>query len=184
MPFQTLVRDRIGAGRPGQLAFEDRGMRASPGLLASANAANNVFGRVFTVSNTPSDPTGDVQQVIAGGTGPIIGILANPDEHVIFGQEFTTSLTLPNDVVAGFLSMGYVWVELTNASPPGSLIAYSTTTGELTGVPPGGTLPAGTALLPSAVVYRYNAAVTGENTGLACVRITDPSLPLTVEVSP
>lgn len=181
MPFQTSVRDRIGAGRPGQLAFEDRGWRASPVLLASADADENVFGRVLTLTNTPNDPTGDVQSATVGGTGMILGIMANPDENVIFGAEFTASLTMPNGVVVSALSEGYVWVELTNASPPGNLIAYSTTTGELTGVAPGAALPAGTALLPSAVVYRYNAAVTGENTGLACVRITDPNLPLTVE---
>lgn len=183
MPFQTVVNDRIGAGRPGQLAFEDRGMRASPALLASANAANNVFGRVFTIATNPDDPTASAQTVTAGGTGPIIGILANPDEHVIFGQEFTTSLTLPNGVVAGFLSTGYVWAELTNAATPGDLVFYSTSTGELTAAAPGAAVPAGTALVPSAIVYRYTASVTGANTGLACIRITDPNLPLTAEAA-
>ena len=48
MTFQATVYDNIGFGVVGEL-FLDGPLRAQPGRLDSASAANNVIGRAFTV---------------------------------------------------------------------------------------------------------------------------------------
>lgn len=178
MPFQSYVQPRMGAGIPGELAFEGP-LRATPAMLASTAAANNVFGRFFTIADdgAPADPNAGALSVQAGGTGAPAGFLANPKEHVLAeSQGFNPTGALPNGVVASIVSMGHLFVTLTNAASPGDQVAYLTGTGELVAVPPGGAVPAGAVLIPTATVYRYDASVTAPFDGLAVVRVTDPNL--------
>lgn len=178
MAFQTSVNARMGAGIPGELAFEGP-LRATPAMLNTTSAANNVFGRFFTVATNgvPTDSIHEGLKVQAGGTGAPVGFLANPKEHVLVEADgFTASLDLPNGVIASFVSMGYLFVDLANAGNPGDQVAYDTATGILRAVAPGSAAPGGSALIPTATVYRYAASVTAPYDGLAVIRVTDPNL--------
>lgn len=187
MAFQTSVNARMGAGIPGELAFEGP-LRATPAMLDSTAPANNVFGRFFTDRGTvQADPAASAISAQAGGTGAPIGFLANPKEHVLAeAQGFNPTNALPNGVVASFVSMGYLFVTLTNddrTAAPGDQVAYQTATGELISVAPGDAAPAGAALIPTAIVYRYRAEGV-EDGALAVIRVTDPNLQTPAGVTP
>lgn len=179
MAFQTSIRAKMGAGLPGELAFEGP-LRATPAILDSTTPANNVFGRFFTDRGTvQADPAASSISAQAGGTGAPIGFLANPKEHVLAeSQGFNPTNALPNGVVASFVSMGYLFALLTNdrQAEPGDQVGYLTATGELVSVAPGDPAPAGAALIPTATVYRYRTDSDTENGSLAVIRVTDPNI--------
>jgi hypothetical protein len=172
MPFQTSVLDNMAAGIPGELAFEGP-LRATPAMLQSPAAANNVFGRAFTIQTVPTEAIEEGLRVRAGGTGAFVGILANPKAHVQSEGDYAVDPSLPNGVIADFVEMGYLFVKLLNASTPGQQVVYNTTTGELSAIAAGGTPGAGTALVPGATVYRYTGSITAPYDGLAVIRLTN-----------
>lgn len=129
MTLQSTVNLAQGFGVVGEL-FSAGPTRAQSAILNSGNAANNVVGRYFTLSEE-----GKAQ---AGGTGPIAGILANPKEYPLTGtagQPLAPSLTLPNGLVGDFVTMGEIIVALPGAAAIGAKVVYDTTTGELDTVP-------------------------------------------------
>lgn len=103
MAFQSTVKYDYGFGIVGEIV---RGspFRAHTGYLNSASAANNVFGRFFTLK-------ADGQTIQAGGTGAPWGFLSNPKQHASFGGAqgpLSPSLALPNNVVADFVEFGKI----------------------------------------------------------------------------
>lgn len=172
MPFQTSVRERIANGIPGELAF-DGPLRALSAALDSASAANNVFGRAFTIATNPADPAVSPTAVAAGGTGVFAGIMSNPKEHVnLLG--FNASFTLPNGSVASFVHMGQIFVDLANAATPGMQVEFNQTTGVLSALAAAATDPtAGSTIIKNAKVIRYLGSVTSPFDGLAVIQLTD-----------
>lgn len=144
MTFQSTVKYDYGFGVPGEIV---RGSpsRAHIGYLNSASAANNVFGRVFTLK-------GDNATVQAGGTGPIWGILANPKQHASFGGAagpLSPSFALPNNVTADFVEFGKVVCALagTKAATAGLQLQYAQADGTISIPAVAGTPDAGNTLL-------------------------------------
>jgi hypothetical protein len=124
--FQSTIRGAMADGVVGELAY-DGPCRAQPGILDSADAANNVIGRVFTVVSE-----GVFQ---AGGVGAFAGILFNPKVYASYGTPaagpLAATMTLANNIPGEFLTMGIVYVNLPGAAAIGDLVTYNTTTGAL-----------------------------------------------------
>lgn len=167
--FQSAVNAQIGFGIPGELAYEGP-LRAQPGILDSADAANNVFGRAFSIktgatgswaagSAGASDPKPIAME--AGGNGPFGGILANPKVHTTaggVGGSLSPSMTLPNDTVAEFVTEtpGIV-VNFPAATNAGDWVYYLQADGTLVTTAPNAARPAN-SVGPIGTVARFDAA--------------------------
>lgn len=126
--FQQMLNYDYGFGVIGEIV-RDGPLRAHVGYLNSASAANNVFGRVFTLN-------GDGKTVGAGGTGAIWGILANPKQHVSLGTTvgpLAPAFVLPNNVVADFAEFAKLPVALvgTHAAVPGLQLQFAQADGQI-----------------------------------------------------
>lgn len=155
--FQSSINYDFGFGIAGEIV-RDGPLRAHTGYLNSTSAANNVFGRVFTLNT-------DNKTVQAGGTGAVWGILANPKQHVSMGGAagpLDPSFVLPNNVVADFVEFGKIVCPLygTKAAAAGLQVQYSTTTGQISIPAVAGTADSGNALL-NAYVEDYGQSSQG-----------------------
>lgn len=130
--MQTAVYLDQAFGVVGEIVV-DGPVIARPYLLDSADAADNVFGRAFTVS-----AQGKAE---AGGTGTFAGILSGPKQHASYGTTaggpLAPTLTLANDIVAEMVSLtaGMV-IAVPAACAIGDKVVYDTTTGVLSTVAP------------------------------------------------
>ena len=162
---QSQVYINQSAGVIGEL-FDKSPNRAQPFILRSVDAANNVFGRAFTVV------LGEDGVAQAGGTGAFAGFLINPKAHASFGTAaggpLAPTLTLANETVADILNMGSLFVALPAPAAIGDLVVYNTTTGVLATVVPAGPIPVGFAFA-HAKVDRYNVTAAG----IAVITVTD-----------
>lgn len=163
MPFQPTVAAFLGFGVVGEL-FTDSPHRAAPYILNSGDAANNVVGRVFTVTAE--------EVAAAGGTisnGNLAGILINPKSYAnggtTAGGTLAPNLTLRNGEIGELCTMGEIIVAVPGAAAIGDPIKYNTTTGVIGTGAPG----AGEAALPNAFVHRFTPAAAG----LAVIKITN-----------
>lgn len=129
--FQAQVNSDMATGVVGELAFEGP-LRAAPFILRSADAANNVIGRAFTVV------PGEEGVAQAGGTGVFAGILANPKVYASAGTAadgtLAPSLVLRNEEIGELVDMGIIFVNLGNTAVVGDLVQYDVTTGALSAV--------------------------------------------------
>jgi hypothetical protein len=158
MAFPATIRTTQASGYPGDLALQFPPV-AQPGVLNSADAANNVIGRAFT-------HTGTEGEVRAGGAGAFAGILANKAEYASYGTTaggpLAPATTLPNGAIGDFiLEHPGVFVTLSTAFAVGVYVTYNTTTGALGSVASGVDVPAGFAILPGAFVKRFASASPG-----------------------
>jgi hypothetical protein len=173
MGFQTAIQFNQGAGIPGEYALDDRGARAEPGVLRSASAANNVFGRVFTMLAT--DP-GVMRAGNPGGTGVRPMIMTSPKQNVSAGTAangtLAPTLVLRNEEIAEFTSChAGIWVTTDSAARPGDIVRYLLTTGQIHIVPPGTAADPLYADLPGAQVVRFPQPTVP---GLCVVAISAP----------
>lgn len=138
--FQKVVNQTQALGVPGGL-YSDSPLIADAATIVSSDPTNNVIGRVFTITTdavvnpAPSDAT----IVQAGGTGTFFGILANSKTYASAGaggDPLAPTLTLPNQTIGEFVSMGELNVTLGSPANIGDLITYNTVTGELDSVSP------------------------------------------------
>jgi len=171
MGIQTVVNVTQGFGIIGE-RYDNSPVRSQPFMLNSASAANNVFGRAFTVLSEGVARAGN-----PGGTNVFAGILVNPKSHALLGSASNTlaaSLTLANNVTAEIANMGCFVVTLPTASSPiGNLVIYDNTTGVLETIAPGADLPVGKSSA-YAVVDRFDIT-----SGLAVIRMTTiPEIPV------
>lgn len=156
--FQQVINYDFAFGVPGEIG-RDGPLRARPGYLNSASAANNAFGRVFTLNN-------DGKTVGAGGTGSVWGILANPKQHAALtsstGNPLDPTFTLPNNVTADFVEMGKIIVPLYGsvAAVNGLQVQFSNTTGQISIPATPGTADSGNTLL-AAVIESYGQTSFG-----------------------
>jgi len=171
MTFQTTVASNIGFGVVGE-GYLDGPTRAQPAKLDSADPANNVVGRAFTVSDdgtasfeTSADPKPIT--VAAGGTGVFAGILGNPKNYVLYGTTaggtLASSLTLPDQtIVALFLEHPGLIVTLAAGCAVGDWVYWTNATGVLTTAAPGlANAPANSTRVPGGRVERFESAAAG-----------------------
>lgn len=171
--FQSVVGAVIGFGIVGELAFEGP-LTAQPGRLASGDAANNVMGRAFTVTDggTGQPLAGDnganphTLVVAAGGAGVFAGILANPKVYASYGTQaegaFGPQLTLPNGTIVELVTgTTGITVQLPAAANVGDVVYFTNATGVLVTTAPGAAAPAASTLLAGWTVRRYESTGAG-----------------------
>ena len=172
--FQQSIAFASGAGVPGE-AYNNGPIRSQPFILNSVSAANNVFGRAFTVVSQGVAQAGNPSAL---ADSKLAGVLVNPKGSALYGTSgapLAPTLTLPNSVNAEIANMGSIWVTLPAAAAIGDWVVYDNTTGALSTVTPGTALAAGTSALNAIVdVFTVSAA------GLAVITMTKlPGVPVT-----
>lgn len=167
MSFQSTVNFKQGFGVVGEFYLSSP-QRVQSYILNSPSAANNVFGRGFSITSQGVANAGDT-----GGTQVFAGILVNPKGHPSLGDTASPLdpvLVLPNNVNAELATMGSVIVSLPAAANIGDFVVFDNTTGILATVAPGAALPSGKSWAYATVDYYTLAAA-----GLAVITLT-PSL--------
>lgn len=158
MAFQSSVRQFQADGVVGDIALDGL-VRATPGVLKSSDATQNVIGRAFTAVS------GQDGQFVAGGTGVFAGILINSKLYALQGTTtgtLTPTITLPNDLpveVCTFASG--IYVTLAGSANIGDQVQFDQTTGALSSRAPGAAASAGNTLIAAAQVIRQNISGAG-----------------------
>jgi len=150
MTLQSSVAADIPWGVIGELYLEGP-LKAAPAILA----AQGTFGRFFTY-----DANGNAVQ---GGTGALLGILANPKEFANTDSSFAASMTLPANAVGTFVQeTAGIWVDLDGPATikVGMGVVYATATGILSAYDQSGAAPGGSVVIPGARVERFNSTAT------------------------
>ena len=182
--MQSSVAAVMGFGVVGE-AFLDRMSRVQPGILDTATAANNVFGRAFTVSAGADGTPGSAITVEAGGTGNFAGILVNPKNHASYGTSaggpLAASLTLPNNVVAEFCkdADGIIVTFADEEANEGDWVEFAQATGVLSPLAPMAAATVGSTIIDGARVERYDVT-----SGLAVISLTANVAPYTAPAAP
>lgn len=169
MGFQSTVNLNQAFGVVGEI-YHDGPVRAQPGLISSGDATQNVVGRVFTTSaGGDAALGGNVATFGAGGSGAIQAVLIAPKNYAsrgtTAGGTLAPTLTLANNEIGEFLTMGSIVVALPAAANIGDAVKYNTTTGVIGVGAPGG----GEAALTNAKVTRWSNAAAG----LAVITLTN-----------
>jgi len=161
MGFQASVALNQGFGVVGEVVFEGP-LRATPGIIKHATAADIVVGRAFCID------TSDGTYHPGGDAGVFGGILAQPKALSSIGTSaggpLAPTLTVPTGTVGEFVTMGEICVALSNAATIGDGVFYDDTTGALSA----GTASTGQTQIASAKVVRYSNAAAG----LAVISLT------------
>lgn len=135
MAFQSAVNLQQAFGVPGELLLEGP-LRAAPYNINSASAAYNIIGATaFTTADGVTAAAGGA--IVDGNV--FAGILANPKVYATSGTTagaLAPTLTLPNNGVGEFVTMGYLCVTLPAAAAIGDRVLYDITTGALSTISP------------------------------------------------
>lgn len=164
--FQKTVRQAQTTGFQGEV-IEAGPTRAFPKTLISALAANNVFGRVFTII------AGSDTNAEAGGAGVFGGILTAPKQNVTAGDAtgaLEATLTLRNNEIGQLMDMGIIIAPVASAANIGDVLYFdpnnaNATAGEMSAVQDA----TYTTLVPNAKVVRHNITAAG----LAFIQLTN-----------
>lgn len=154
MPLQSSVRYDLAFGIPGEMRH-DGPTRAQPGVVVSADATNNVFGRVFSrLKTSPNWRAGNPD-----GLGVEFAIMADPKLAASYGTAaagpLAPSLTVPNNTINTMMTMGFVTVVTLSAAGLGDMVRFSNATGEIYITAPGTAADATKTDLPNAFVERF-----------------------------
>ena len=163
MSFQSTVSVIQGFGVPGEL-FTDAPYMAQPFTIVSGSAAYNIIGATCCTITSQG-----VCEAGAGGDFGFAGFLVDPKDIALFGAggiPLNPTLTVPNQTQVECLTMGVIIVTLPAAAAIGDWVIFDNTTGALSTVVPGTSLPSGKSWA-NAVVYLYT--VTGA--GLAVIEV-------------
>jgi hypothetical protein len=184
MGIQSSVNFNQGFGVPGEL-YTNSPVRGQSFELRSADPANNVFGRAFSIFQ----PVPGTLVAAAGnstGLQPFAGIMVNPKgakSNGIIGNPLAPTITLPNGTTSEFVNFGelvvLIYLPFTdNNVSVGDVIIYQITTGILGAVKPTGVLPPGFQIAPAAVTRFKNTApiVSPSEFRYAVIRVTTTSL--------
>lgn len=161
------IRADLAFGIPGEIRF-DGPNRTQPGTLVSTDAANNVFGRVFSRATDGTWRAGD-----PAGDGVQFAILTNPKEFVSRGTaagSLAPNLTIPNQTIGSFTTMGFIVGQTLTAADVGYVIHYAKATGAISAQPVGTAVPGTSLLLANATVDRVPQNAPP---GLFLLRITN-----------
>jgi hypothetical protein len=141
MSFQSAVFINQGAGVPGE-QYSDSPMRAQSYQINSVSAANNVIGSTMcTISSQGTVACGNV-----GGARVFAGLLVDPKNIASFGigsVPLAPTLIVPNFTQIECATMGSFFVTLPAAAAIGDWVIYDNTTGAISTVAPGTSLPVG-----------------------------------------
>lgn len=161
MGFQSAVQINQGFGVPGE-QYSDGPWRAQSFTINSASAANNVIGA--TICSVTSQ--GNCAAGNTGGTTPIAGLLVDPKNIALFGTggiPLNPTLTVPNFTQVECATEGSYIVTLPGAAAIGDWLIYDNTTGAISTVTPGTSLPSGKSWGNGIVDY---FTVTGAGLGV------------------
>lgn len=168
MGFQSSVAINQGFGVPGEL-YTDAPYRAQSFTINSASAAYNIIGATACTITSQG-----VCQAGSAGTLGYAGILVDPKNVALFGTggiPLAPTLTVPNYTQVECLTMGTIVVTLPGAAAIGDYVVYDNTTGALSTVAAGASLPVGKSWANAIVDY-----YTVSGAGLAVITVA-PSLP-------
>lgn len=168
MAFQSSVAINQGFGVPGEL-YTDAPYRAQSYIINSASAAYNIIGATACTITSQG-----VCQAGSGGSFGYAGILVDPKNVALFGTggiPLAPTLTVPNYTQIECLTMGTIVVTLPDAAAIGDWVVYDNTTGALSTVSAGSSLPSGKSWANAIVDY-----YTVSGAGLAVITVA-PSLP-------
>jgi hypothetical protein len=164
--FQKTVRKVQTFGFQGEI-IEDAAKRAFTKTIVSANAANNVFGRVFAIT------AGSDVLAQAGGAGVFAGVLIDPKTNVTAGYAtgaLDPTLTLRNNEVGTLIDMGIVIVPMASAATIGADVYYdpnpaNPTAGKMSTINDA----TYTTQVPNCKIVRHNTTAPG----LAIIQLTN-----------
>jgi hypothetical protein len=164
MSFQSAVQIYQGAGVPGE-QYSDSPWRAQSYTIDSALASYNVIG----ATGCSITSQGFVAAGNSGGTAVYAGILVDPKDVALFGTggiPLAPTLTVPNFTQVECATMGSFFVTLPGAANIGDWVIYDNTTGALSTVTPGTSLPSGKSWANAVVDY-----FTVSGAGLAVITL-------------
>jgi len=158
MGFQSTVSIQQGFGVPGE-QYSDGPWRAQSYTINSASATyNNIGSTMCSITSQGFCAAGN-----SGGTAVFAGLLVDPKDVALFGTggiPLNPTLNVPNYTQVECATMGSYVVTLPAAANIGDWVCYDNTTGALTTVAPGTSLPSGTSW-GNAVVDYYTVAGAG-----------------------
>lgn len=163
MSFQSTVAVQQGFGVPGD-QYSDGPWRAQTFTINSALASYNIIGATFCSLTS--------QGIVAAGntgTAVTVGLLVDPKDVALFGvggSPLSPTLTVPNQTIIECASMGSYVVTLPGAAAIGDWVIYDNTTGAISTVTPGTSLPGGKSWAMAVVDY-----FTVSGAGLAVITI-------------
>lgn len=168
MSFQSTVALQQGFGVPGE-QYSDSPWRAQSFTINSASAAYNIIGATFCSITSE----GVVAAGNSGGTAITAGLLVDPKASALYGTSgapLNPTLTLPNQAICQCATMGSFVVTLPGAAAIGDWVIYDQTTGAISTVAPGTSLPSGKSWGMGRVDY-----FTVSGAGLAVITL-DPGV--------
>lgn len=158
--MQSTVALDQGFGVVGEVVFEGP-LRATPGVVKGASAANIVVGRAFTIDASDGE-------YAYGGTGVFGGVLSNPKALQSIGTSaggpLAPTLVVPAGTVCEFVTMGEIVVAAANAVAIGDKAMFAQATGIISALPPVITYSGVIAVTTG--VLTVSSASTGANLGV------------------
>lgn len=143
MGFQSTVNAQQGFGVPGE-QYSDGPWRAQSYVLNSALASyNNIGSTMCSVTAEGVCAAGN-----AGGALPFAGLLVDPKDIALFGtsgRPLNPTLNVPNYTQVECATMGSFVVTLPALAAIGDWVIYNNTTGVISTVTPGTSLPGGSS---------------------------------------
>jgi hypothetical protein len=165
MAFQSTVFQFMGAGVPGEL-YSNSPKISQSYIINSASAAYNVIGATaFSVTSQGVANAGNT------GTQVYAGILSNPKTSAAFGTSnspLSPTLTLNNYAQGELITVGQMWVTLPGTANIGDVVIFDNTTGALSTIAPGVSLPSGKSYAYGYVTY---FTVTTSGSGLGVIQL-------------
>jgi hypothetical protein len=158
MGFQSEVFLQQGFGVPGE-QYSDGPWRAQSYSIDSTDATNNIIGATMcSITGQGVCAAGNT-----GGTAVFAGLLVDPKDIALFGSggiPLNPTLTVPNFTQVECATMGSYVVTLPGAAAIGDWVIYDQTTGAISTVAPGTSLPMGSSW-GNAVVDYFTVAGAG-----------------------
>jgi hypothetical protein len=165
MSFQSTVSLQQGFGVPGE-QFTDGPTRAETFTINSSSASLNIIGATAcSVISQGFCAAGNTT-----GSLPFAGILVDPKDVALFGSggiPLNPTLTVPNFTAVECATMGSFIVTLPGAANIGDSVIFDNTSGALSTIAPGVSLPSGKSFAQAIVDY-YTVA----GAGLAVITMT------------
>jgi hypothetical protein len=159
MGFQTTVSLTQGFGVPGE-QYTDSPWRAQSFTINSASAAYNIIGA--TMCSVTSQGF-----CAAGNTGGVLafaGLMVNPKNIALFGAggiPLNPTLAVPNYTQIECATMGTFIVTLPGAAAIGDYVVYDNTTGAISTVAAGSSVPGSGKSWGNAIVDYYTVSGAG-----------------------
>jgi hypothetical protein len=159
MGFQQAVAINQGFGVPGE-QYTDSPWRAQTFTIQSADADDNIIGATMcSITAQGICAAGNT-----GGVLPFAGLLVDPKDIALFGingNPLAPTLTVPNNTIVECATMGTFIVTLPAAAAIGDYVIYDNTTGAISTLPAGSTVPGSGKSWGNAFVDYYTVGGAG-----------------------